>query len=106
MITHTRFTIADSYSLLSSFCIPGVCGKFEVRAFIDRVERPRLIVIHDKWHKAERRERIAPLLVVQFEADGNKKCIQQKDEKLLNINKWNEFSRHAMGIFNEITVAN
>lgn len=96
MITHTRFTIADSYALLGSLRVPGIQGKFEVRSFIDRVKRPRLIVVHENWQDATRRERIAPVVVVQFEADGRKKCIEQKDETPFKGVDLADLSRRAM----------
>lgn len=99
MITHTRFTIADSYALLGSFRVPGVQGKFEVRSFIDRVNRPRLIVVHENWHDAGRRERVAPIIVVQLEADGRKKVIEQKGETPFNGVDLADLSRRAMDFF-------
>lgn len=99
MITHTRFTIADSYALLGSLCVPGVQGKFEVRSFTDRVKRPRLIVVHENWHKAARRERIAPLVVVQFEADGRKNCIEQTDKTPFKDVDLADLSRRAVEFF-------
>ncbi|ECX5877014.1 hypothetical protein H0K60_004473 [Salmonella enterica] len=78
MITHSRFTIADSSSLLGCLRVPGVQGTFEVRSFMDRVKRPRFIVVHENWHDAGRRERIAPVVIMQFEADGRKECIDQQ----------------------------
>ncbi|AUH01861.1 hypothetical protein CWC46_19880 [Prodigiosinella confusarubida] len=99
MITHTRFTIADSYALLGSLRVPGVRGKFEVRAFNDRVKRPRLIVVHENWHEATRRERIAPLVVVQFEEDGRKKYIEQKEETPFKSVDLADLSRRAVEFF-------
>lgn len=96
MITHTRFTIADSSALLGSLSVPGFQGEFEVRSFTDRVKRPRLIVVHEDWHFAGRRERVAPLMVVQFEADGRKKCIEQKDETPFEGVDLADLSRRAM----------
>lgn len=77
MITHSRFTIADSYAFLGSLDVLGIQGKFEVHSLKDRVDRPRLIVVHEEWRKANSRIRIKPVAVVQFEADGRKKCIEQ-----------------------------
>lgn len=99
MITHTRFTIADSYALLGSLRVPGVQGKFEVRSFTDRVKRPRLIIVHENWHDAARRERIAPLVVVQFEADGRKNFIEQQDETPFKGVDLAELSRRAVDFF-------
>ena len=99
MITHTRFTIADSSALLGSLRVPGVQGKFEVRSFNDRVERPRLFVVHENWHEAGRRERIAPVVVVQFEADGRKKSIEQQGETLFKDVDLTDLSRRAVKFF-------
>lgn len=100
MFTHSPFTIADNYALLGSFVVPGVSGKFEVRSNNDRVKRPLLIVVHENWHKATRRDRVAPLVVVQFEEDGRKKFIEQKDAmpsaKAMNLA---DFSRRAVELF-------
>jgi len=101
MITHTRFTIADSYTLLGYLCVPGIQGKFEVRSFTDRVKRPRLIVVHENWCNAARRERIAPLIVVQFEADGRKNFIQQQDETPFKDVDLTDLSRRALEFFQQ-----
>ncbi|AIJ10659.1 hypothetical protein ACW6AV_003421 [Edwardsiella piscicida] len=79
MITHTPYTIGKRYDLLGRFRVPGVPGEFEVRFNKERVKRPLLIVVHDKWQQADRREQIAPLMVLQYEADGREKCIEQID---------------------------
>lgn len=99
MITHTRFTIADSSALLGSLRVPGVQGNFEVRSFIDRVKRPRLIVVHENWQDAGRRERVAPVVVVQFEADGHKKCIEQQDDTPFKGVDLADLARRAMEFF-------
>ena len=99
MITHTRFTIADDYALLGSFGVPGILGKFEVRSNVTRKNRPLLIVVHEKWHDAGRRERVAPVVVVQLEADGRKNVIKQEDsafDKKMNLS---DFSRRALELF-------
>lgn len=99
MITHTRFTIADSSAFLGNLRVPGVQGKFEVRSFIDRVKRPRLIVVHESWHDAARRERITPLIVVQFEADGSQKSIEQQEETQFKGVDLADLSRRAVDFF-------
>ncbi|EPL9849226.1 hypothetical protein RFD81_004808 [Klebsiella aerogenes] len=99
MITHTRFTIADSSALLGSLRVPGVQGEFEVRSFTDRVKRPRLIVVHEDWHFAGRRERVAPVMVVQFEADGRKEVIEQQDETPFKGVDMAVLRRHAADFF-------
>ena len=99
MITHTRFTIADSSALLGNLRVPGVQGTFEVRSFNDRIERPRLIVVHENWPDAGRRERIAPVVVVQFEADGRKKCIQQQSDAPFKGVDLADLSRRAVAFF-------
>lgn len=58
--------------------VPGVQGSFEIRSYMDRVKRPRFIVVHE--NDAGRRERIAPVIILQFEADGHKECIVQQAE--------------------------
>ncbi|KLU17168.1 MULTISPECIES: hypothetical protein [Xenorhabdus] len=88
MITHTPFTIGDRYALIGSFSVPDVPGQFEVRTNSERVKRPMLIVVHDNWHEAGRRDRITPVIVIQFEADGREKCIEQKEampSKTMNL---------------------
>ncbi|KYN63143.1 hypothetical protein FJP62_14135 [Pantoea vagans] len=96
MITHTRFTIADSYALLGSLRVPGVQGQFEVRSLTERAERPRFIVVHENWKDATRRERIAPVVVFQFEADGRNKCIKQQDNIPFKEVDLADLSRRAM----------
>ncbi|KLG51209.1 hypothetical protein [Escherichia coli] len=99
MITHSPFTIADNYALLGSFCIPGVQGKFEVRSNNTREKRPMLIVVHENWQQATRRDRVVPLVVVQFEEDGRKKCIEQKETELSKSVNLADFSRRAIEFF-------
>ncbi|MBL5885622.1 hypothetical protein I7V28_19150 [Lelliottia amnigena] len=96
MITHSRFTIADSSSLLGYLRVPGVQGSFEIRSFMDRVKRPRFIVVHENWHDAGRRERIAPVVIMQFEADGHKECIDQQAETSFKGQDLAGLSRRAM----------
>lgn len=101
MFTHTRFTIADDYALLGSFGVPGVQGKFEVRSNLTRTSRPLLIVVHEKWHDVGRRERVAPVVVVQIEADGRKKVIEQKDSAFAESMNLADFSRRAIALFHQ-----
>lgn len=99
MITHTRFTIADDYALLGSFGVPGVQGKFEVRSNMTRNKRPLLIVVHEDWQDAGRRERVAPVVVVQFEADGRKQVTEQKGSVFAKKMNLADFSRRAIELF-------
>lgn len=99
MITHTPCTIRERYALLGSFRVPGVLGKFEVRSNNDRVKRPMLIVVHENWLEAGRRERVAPVVVVQLEADGRKNVIEQQDAAFANKMDLADFSRRAVDLF-------
>lgn len=101
MITHTRFTIADDYALLGSFDVPGVQGKFEVLSNSNRVKRPLLIVVHENWHDAGRRERVAPVVVVQVEEDGRKHVIEQKDSDFAKKMNLADFGRRAIELFQQ-----
>ncbi|WP_369115932.1 hypothetical protein [Edwardsiella tarda] len=104
MITHSRYTLAERYSLLDSFCVPDIPGRFEVRLNNERVNRHLLIVVHDGWRQADCREQIAPLIVIQYEVDGSRKCIEQIDSHVIPMNV-RVFSRmikkHAIDIFND-----
>lgn len=96
MITHTPFTIGERYALLGSFDVPSVQGKFEVRSLTERVERPLFIVVHEKWKDASRRERIAPVVVVQFEADGRQRCINQREALPKATVDFEDFTRRVL----------
>ncbi len=99
MITHTRFTIADDYALLGNFGVPGVQGKFEVRSNKTRKSRPLLIVVHENWRDAGRRERVEPVVVVQLESDGRKKITKQEDSIFAQKMNLADFGRRAIELF-------
>lgn len=99
MFSHTPQTIAKQYSLLGQFCVPGIQGKFEVRSHNARKTRPLLIVVHEGWEKASRRERVVPVSVVELEANGEKHQLQQ-DDALPGVNtKRYDFSQMALEFF-------
>ena len=99
MFSHTPQTIAKQYSLLGQFCVPGIQGKFEVRSHNGRKTRPLLIVVHESWERASRRERVAPVSVVELEANGEQHQIQQ-DEALPGVNTQRfDFSQMALEFF-------
>lgn len=78
MFTHTKWTIGKTYRKVASLSLAGVPGCFEVRLNNDRIKRPLLIVVHDSWIAAGRK-RVAPVVVIQYEDDGQKETIMQMD---------------------------
>nr|UPI13730.1 hypothetical protein BNIPNGOD_00064 [Salmonella enterica subsp. enterica serovar Typhimurium] len=64
-----------------------------------------LIVVHENWQQATRRDRVVPLVVVQFEEDGRKKCIEQKETELSKSVNLADFSRRAIEFFNGMSTA-
>lgn len=61
-----------------------------------------MIAVFENWHDGGYRERVPPYVIVQCEAGGRKKIIEQKGVTLLNKGDLADLSRRAMECFHRM----